>query len=113
MTGMGDLFGLMRNAKQMMERAKAAQAELAKKLSEGTAGAGLVTATVNGIGELVALKFDKSAVDPDDPEMLSDLIVSAVADARKKANALRAEALKEAAGGMDLSSLGIDLGGLI
>lgn len=112
MTGMGNLFEMMRNARQMMEKAKEAQAELAKHVVEGSAGAGLVTATVNGIGELIGLRFDKSIIDPEDPEMLSDLIVAAVADARKKTEDLRKDMLKDLAGGVDLSSLGIDLPGL-
>lgn len=113
MTGMGNIFELMRNAKQMMEKAKTAQAELAKRLAEGTSGAGLVTATVNGTGELVGLKFDKSIINPDDPEMLADLVIAAVADARQKANRIKAEYLKEMTGGMDLSAFGLDPGGLL
>ena len=113
MTGMGNLFELMKNAKQMMEKAKEAQAELAKRLADGTSGAGLVTATVNGIGELVSLKIDKSIIDPDDPEMLADMVVAAVADARKKSNSLRQDALSDLTGGMDLSSLGIDFPGMM
>ena len=113
MTGIGNLFDLMKNAKQMMEKAKGAQAELAKQLSEGSAGAGLAVATVNGIGELVSLKLDKSVIDPNDPEMLTDLIIAAVADARKKSNSLRQDALKDLTGGVDLSALGIDLPGMM
>ncbi len=109
MTGMGNLFDMMRNAKQIMEKAKETQADLAKQLSEGTAGAGMVTATVNGLGELIGLKFDPSAIDPDDPEMLAELTIAAVADARKKSVSMRNDALKDLAGGVDLSALGIDL----
>ena len=112
MGGMGNLFDMMKNARQMMEKAKEAQAGLAKKTAEGSSGAGMVAATVNGLGELVGLKFEPSAIDPSDPEMLADLVIAAVADARKKANAMRGDAMKELTGGMDLSSLGIDLGSL-
>ncbi len=69
----------------------------------------MVTATVNGLGELIGLKFDPSAIDPDDPEMLAELTIAAVADARKKSVAMRNDALKDLAGGVDLSALGIDL----
>lgn len=106
--GMGNLFEMMKNARQMVEKAKEAQAELAKRTAEGSSGAGMVNATVNGLGDLVGLKFAPGVVDPDDPEMLADLIIAAVADARNKANAM-----KEMTGGVDLSSLGIDLGGLM
>lgn len=112
MTGMGDMFNLMRNAKQMMSKAKEMQSDLAKHTAVGEAGAGMVTATVNGLGELVGLRFDKAAVNPDDPDMLADLIIAAVADARKKANEFKNESIREATGGIDLSALGIDIPGL-
>ena len=112
MSGMGDIFSLLRNAKQMAEKAKEAQVELAKKTAAGTAGAGMVNATVNGTGELVGLNIDKSVIDPEDPEMLADLVIAAVADARKKAGDLRKESLSELTGGIDLSSFGLDLNGL-
>ncbi len=108
MSGMGNLFDMMKNAKQMIDKAKSAQGELAKQTAEGSAGAGMVNATVNGLGELVALKFDPSAITPDDPDMLADLVIAAVADARKKINQMRGEAMKNLTGGFDLSSLGID-----
>lgn len=113
MGGIGNLFEMMKNAKQMMEKAKEAQASLAKQSAQGSAGAGMVSATVNGLGELVALKFEPGVVDPDDPEMLADLVIAAVADAKKKVDAMRGDAMKDLAGGVDLSSLGIDLGGLM
>ncbi len=104
----GGMFDLMKNAKQMMEKAKDAQAELAKQTVEGSSGAGLVTATMNGAGDLIGLGFDASVVNPEDPEMLSDLIISAVADARKKLMAMRSDMFDKVSGGVDLSSLGID-----
>lgn len=113
MGGIGNLFDMMKNARQMMEKAKEAQAALARQSAEGSAGAGMVAATVNGLGELIGLRFAPEAVDPSDPEMLADLVIAAVADARKKANAMRGEAMKNLAGGVDLSALGIDLGGML
>lgn len=113
MSGMGNLFDMMKNARQMMEKAKELKAELAKRTADGNSGAGMVTATVNGVGDLVGLKIDPSAVTPDDTEMLADLVVAAVADARNKADALRADAMRELTGGVDLSSLGIDLNGMM
>ncbi len=113
MSGMGNILDLMKNAKEMMEKAKTAQADLAKQICEGSAGAGMVTATVNGLGELIGLKYEPGVIDPNDPDMLADLTIAAVADARKKVAALRADAMREMAGGVDLSSLGIDLGGMM
>lgn len=108
MNGIGNLFDIMKNAKQMMEKAKEAQAELAKKTTEGQAGAGLVTVKMNGIGEALEVKFDKSVVNPNDMELLSDLVVAAIADARQKSLQLRSDLYENVAGGVDLSALGID-----
>jgi DNA-binding protein, YbaB/EbfC family len=108
MNGLGNLMDIMKNAKQMMEKAKEAQAELGKKTAEGQAGAGLVTVKMNGLGEVLEVKFDKSVVNPDDMELLSDLVVAAVADARQKSLKFRSELYENMAGGVDLSALGID-----
>ena len=108
MGGIGGLFDLMKNAKQMMEKAKSAQERLAKQTVEGSAGAGLVTARLNGNGELIGLKLEKAVVNPDDIEMLTDLVISAVADARKRVVDIRSQMFEQVAGGADLSSLGID-----
>ncbi len=108
MNGLGNLFDIMKNAKQMMEKAKEAQAELGKKTAEGQAGAGLVTVKMNGLGEVLEVKFDKSVVNPDDMELLSDLVVAAIADARQKSLQLRSDLYENVTGGVDLSSLGID-----
>lgn len=113
MTGMGNLFDMMKNAKEMMDKAKSVQAQLAKRVVDGSAGADLVIATVNGNGELVGLKMDPSVINPDDQEVLTDLIIAAVADARRKTASLKAEAMRELTGGVDLSSLGLDLSGLM
>ncbi len=113
MTGMGNIFDMMKNAKQMVDKAKGMQAEMAKKIAVGNAGAGLVSATVNGLGDLIGLKIDPAAITPDDPEMLADLVIAAVADARKKIADQRMEAMRDMTGGVDLSSLGLDLNGLL
>lgn len=109
MNPLGNIFDLVKNAQQMADKMKDSQAELARKTVTGQSGAGMVAATVNGVGELISLKLEPSAITPDDPEMLADLIVAAVADARKKTSALRDEAVKDLTGGLDLSSLGISI----
>ena len=113
MIGMGDFFEMAKNAGQMMEKAKEARKSLAKRTVEGNAGAGMVVASMSGTGELLGLKFERTAITPDDPEMLSNLIVAAVADAKKKTDGLKADILGSLTGGLDLSSLGIDLKGLL
>lgn len=68
----------------------------------------MVKARMNGAGELLGLEFEPGAVDPDDLEMLADLVMAAVNAARKKVEETRAESLRELTGGVDLSALGID-----
>lgn len=70
-----------------------AQQELAETEVKGTAGGGVVTATVNGVGELRSLDIKREVVDPDDVETLADLVVAAVHDATANAQALQARKL--------------------
>ena len=99
----------MKNLGQMMKQAQAMQAKMAEmqeKLAEleiaGQSGAGMVTATLNGKSELQSLKIDPSLVDPNDVEVLEDLIVAAVNDAKAKVEARVAEEMKQVTGGLDL-----------
>lgn len=100
-----DLNKLMQQAAQMQEQLMAAQSELAGQEFEGTAGGGVVTATVTGDGKLVGLKIDPSVIDPDDPEMLADLIIAAVNQATKAAQDAGAAQMDGLTGGMDLGGL--------
>jgi hypothetical protein len=80
---------LLKQAQKMQQQLMEAQAELAESRVEGSAGGGLVTATVTGSGELVALTIDPKAVDPDDTETLADLVLAAVRDATANASELQ------------------------
>ncbi len=91
---------LMKQAQQMQEQLMTAQAELADAEVEGSAGGGLVTATVTGTGELLGLTIQPEAVDPDDTETLADLIVAAVRDAAGAASELAQQKMGPLAGGM-------------
>jgi nucleoid-associated protein EbfC len=91
---------LMKQAQQMQQQLMAAQAELAEAQVEGSAGGGLVTATMTGSGDLVSLTIDPKAVDPDDVETLQDLVVAAVRDASRAAQELAQETMGPLAGGM-------------
>ena len=91
---------LMKQAQKMQAQLAQAQAELAETEVEGHAGGGLVKATVTGGGDLLALVVDPSVVDPDDVETLQDLIVAAVRDATRTAQALAAEKMGPLGGGM-------------
>ena len=82
---LGNLPGLMAKAREMQDRMAAMQEELGRKTVSADAGGGMVEATCNGRRELVRVKIDKSRVDPNDTEMLEDLIVAAVHAAQAKA----------------------------
>ena len=84
---------LMKQAQQMQEKM---QREMANLQVEGTAGGGMVTAAMNGSKELLSITIDKEAVDPDDVEMLQDLILAAVNEATRKVD----EAMQDQLGGM-------------
>jgi nucleoid-associated protein EbfC len=82
---LGSLPSLMAKAREMQEKMKAAQEELAKRKISADAGGGMVEATVNGRMELVKVRIDKARVDLNDTELLEDLIVAAVHAAQVKA----------------------------
>lgn len=85
MKGIGNLAGLMKQAKKLQEELERAQAEIADLRVTGTAGGGMVSATVSGKGDLVSLSLEREVVDPADVEMLADLVVAAVQEAQRKA----------------------------
>ncbi|MCA1657609.1 MAG: YbaB/EbfC family nucleoid-associated protein [Actinobacteria bacterium] len=91
---------LMKQAQQMQAQMLKAQEELADAEVSGSAGGGLVTATVNGTGELLSLVIDPKVVDPDDVETLADLVVAAVRDASRAAQEVQAEKMGPLAGGL-------------
>jgi hypothetical protein len=91
---------LMKQAMEMQQQLAAAQAELAAAEVTGTAGGGLVSATMTGSGELTALTISPEAVDPDDVETLQDLVVAAVRDASRAANELAATTMGPVTGGL-------------
>jgi len=100
-------FGkLMKQAQQMQEKMMRVQEELASRTVEATAGGGMVTAVVNGKNELVSLKIEKEVVDPDDIEMLQDLVVAAVNEGVRKAHEMAAEEMSKVTGGMNIPGLG-------
>ncbi len=95
----------MKMVQQMQNRLMKIQQELAETIVEGTAGGGVVTATVTGQREFQAIKIDPSAVDPEDVEMLEDLITVAIRDAMDKAGALSEQRLGALTGGMKIPGL--------
>ena len=91
---------LLKQAQQMQQQLVAAQQELANREVTGSAGGGLVTATMTGSGELTALMIAPAAVDPDDLETLQDLVVAAVRDAKHAVDQLAEQTMGPLAGGL-------------
>lgn len=99
---MKNIGQMLKQAQQMQAKMAEMQAQLADTTVDGVAGAGLVTVTLNGKGEMKGVKVDPSLIKPDEAEIMEDLIVAAHADAKAKAEAKAAEAMKELTGGLEL-----------
>jgi DNA-binding YbaB/EbfC family protein len=110
--GQPNMQQLLKQAQKMQAQLAAAQAELAEAEVTGTAGGGLVTATLNGSGELTALAIDPKAVDPDDVETLQDLVVAAVRDAHRALAEIAEEKMGPVTGGLGGLPGGLGLPGL-
>ena len=95
---MKDLGSLMKQAQAMQEKLQEAQAKLAETVVEGASGGGMVKLTLKGSGELRSVEIDPDLLKPEDAEMVSDLIVAAHADAKRKLDAAQAETMKAVAG---------------
>jgi len=95
----------MKMIQQMQNRMTKIQEELEDTTVNGTAGGGVVTAEVNGQRSFKSIKIDPSAVDPEDVEMLEDLIVAAVQDAMEKAQALAEDKMSALTGGIKIPGL--------
>jgi hypothetical protein len=96
---------LVAQAQKMQEQLAAAQKELATRTFEGSAGGGMVVATVTGAQELVDISISPEVVDPDDVEMLQDLVVAAVRRALEAASNAASDELGGLTGGLDLGGL--------
>jgi nucleoid-associated protein EbfC len=103
--GLGNMGNIMKQAQQMMEKAKATEEELSAERLEGSAGGGMVRVTASGTGEVLAVAIDPQVVDPDDVEMLQDLVLGAVREAVQKSVELRAERMKSLTGGLNIPGL--------
>lgn len=101
-----DLTSLMAQAQQMQQQLLAAQNQLAAAEVTGTAGGGLVRATVTGDGQVIGLEIDPSAIDPADAEGLADLVLAAIRDAHRAAGDLQQRAMGPLAQGLpDLAGM--------
>ena len=82
-----DMNAMLKQAQQMQEQMARAQEEAQQEVVEATAGGGMVAVKANGAGELVEIRIDPRAVDPDDPEMLADMVLAAANEALRTAHA--------------------------
>lgn len=95
---MKDLGSLMKQAQAMQQKLADAQARLAELEVEGTSGGGMVKLILKGTGELARVELDESLMAPGEGEVVSDLIVAAHADAKRRLDARQADLMREAAG---------------
>ena len=102
---MQDFGSMMKQAKKLQEKMAGLQKELESKMVEATAGGGMVSVVVNGKFELQSLKIEREAVNPDDVDMLQDLIVAAVNEGIRKAQGMASSEMAKLTGGMNIPGL--------
>ena len=96
---------MLRQLQQMQDQISKAQQEIEESTVEASAGGGVVTVVVNGQPRVQSVKIEPEAVDPDDVEMLEDLIAAALNEALEKVRTMQAERFGSVAGGLDLPGL--------
>lgn len=99
------LGNIMKQAQQMQQKMARMQQELEGREVEASAGGGMVTAVVNGKQQLLSLKIEQAVVDPEDVEMLQDLVVAAVNEAIKKSQEMMQEEMGKVTGGFNIPGL--------
>ena len=102
---MQDFGSMIKQAKKLQEKMAGLQKELESKMVEATAGGGMVSVVVNGKFELQSLKIDREVVQPDDVDMLQDLIVAAVNEGIRKAQGMASSEMAKLTGGMNIPGL--------
>jgi nucleoid-associated protein EbfC len=100
-----DMNALLRQAQQMQAQMAQAQEELARETVEASAGGGMITVKATGAGEIKEIRIDPKAIDPDDPELLQDLVLAAVNEALRSAQALAQSKLGGSLGSLGLPGL--------
>lgn len=100
-----DMNKLMQQAQQMQQQMAQAQEQLASEVVEASAGGGMVNVRATGGGDIVEIKIDPKAIDPDDPELLEDMVLAAVNEALRAAQSLAQSKLGAVTGGLGLPGL--------
>jgi len=103
MKGMGNM---MKQAQKLQSQMMKLQAELADKTVESSSGGGMVTVVANGRQQIVSIKIEDEVVDPEDVEMLQDLVLAAVNDALAKAQEMVSTEMGKLTGGLNIPGLG-------
>lgn len=103
--GMGNMQKMMKQMQKMQKDMEKAQEELALRTVEGTAGGGMVTVTVNGQKEVLNVTIKEEVVDPEDIDMLQDLVLAATNDALKKMDDLTSDTMGQFTKGMNLPGM--------
>ncbi|HZX48818.1 MAG TPA: YbaB/EbfC family nucleoid-associated protein [Nitrospirota bacterium] len=101
------LGDIMKQAQKMQEQLAKVQEEAANKIVEASAGGGMVTVTANGRQEVLSVKIERDVVNPDDIEMLQDLIVAATNEALNKGRDMMADEMKSMTGGLGMNIPGL------
>ena len=105
MLGRGGMGNIMKQAQMMQKRMAQLQQELEERRIEATSGGGMVKAVVSGKQQLIALTIDPKAVDPEDVEMLQDLVMAAVSEALKQSQKLAEEEMGKITGGLNIPGM--------
>jgi len=100
--GMKDL---MKQAQKMQQDLAKAQEELANKIVEGSSGGGMVTVKMNGKNQIISLKIDKEVVDPEDVELLEDLMIAPINEAQEKISQTSQDELSKLTGGINIPGM--------
>jgi len=100
-----NMGNLMKQAQQFQEKLGTIQEDLATKMVTGTAGGGMVTATVSGSSELVGIAIEQDVINPEEVQMLQDLVVAAVNDGLRKAKELSRQEMGKLTGGLNLPGM--------
>ncbi len=104
MKGFGNI---MKEAQRLQQQLAAVQDEVAKRKVEATAGGGMVTVEANGKQELLSIKIDREAINPDDAQMLEDLVLAACNEALRKSREMVQQELGKLTGGLKVPGLGM------
>ena len=102
---MMNIQGIMKQAQMMQKKMEEEQAKLAQEEVEGSSGGGMVKITLNGKFEMKKIALDKNLIDPEDAEVLEDLIVAAYNDAKSKIDAKMQDSMNAMTRGMNLGGL--------